>query len=68
MKSSMIVLAVSLLVGSDPGFGAAANCESLEAQRDRAYQQLRRPHGAAAANRLHARVRSLNERIAALCR
>jgi hypothetical protein len=68
MKLSIMIIAACLLVGSTSGVSAADNCDSLEAQRQRAYQQLRRPHGAAAANRLHARVRSLNERIAELCR
>jgi len=68
MKSSIMIIAACLLVGSTAGVSAADSCDSLEAQRQRAYQQLRRPHGADAANRLHARVRSLNERIAELCR
>lgn len=68
MKPSIMILAACLLVGRAPGVSAAVSCESLEAQRERTWQQLRRPHGAAAANRLHARIRSLNERIAALCR
>ncbi len=68
MKSPINILLVCLLVCSTSGARAASSCASLEAQRESVYQQLRRPHGVTAANRLHARLRSLNERIAALCR
>ncbi len=47
---------------------SAPDCSRLEASRERVWQQLRRPHSAEQANRLHARVRELNEQIAEHCR
>jgi hypothetical protein len=65
-RSLFLTLAISL---QTPVTSASApDCAHLEAQRDRAWQQLRKSHGAAQANRLHARVRHLNEQIAEHCR
>lgn len=43
-------------------------CERIERQQQRVMQQLRRPHGAAAANRLHQRWRELREQAVTHCR
>lgn len=43
-------------------------CERIERQQQRVMQQLRRPHGAAAANRLHQRRRELQQQAVAQCR
>lgn len=62
-----LALALCILLPTAPAGASAPDCSRLEAQRDRAWQQLRKSHGAAQANRLHARVRQLNEQIAEHC-
>ena len=60
-------LVVALATIAVQARASAPDCARLEAARDRAWQQLRHGHGAATANRLHARIRALNEQIAQHC-
>lgn len=55
---------------TSPASGAdrPAACERIERQQQRLMQQLRRPHGAAAANRLHQRRRDLQAQAVKHCR
>ena len=68
MKSRVIAAIVLILSTDSFAQAAQPDCQKLEAARARAWQQLRKSHSAATANRLHARVRTLNEQIAQYCR
>ncbi len=68
MKLTTFLAALALSIPLIPAASAAPDCARLEAARERTWQQLRRGHTAAQANRLHAKIRQLNEQIAAHCR
>ncbi|MCG3169293.1 MAG: hypothetical protein CALGDGBN_00811 [Pseudomonadales bacterium] len=64
-----IVIVVSLTFAPTPAAaGTGSDCSRWEQQRQQLRQQLRRPHSAAQANRLHQRLRELGSRIAHGCR
>lgn len=66
----LIVCLVCTCAYTNPASGAErlSACERIERQQQRVMQQLRRPHGAAAANRLHQRWRELREQAVTHCR
>jgi len=70
MYRLILVFVLAFCAGLPSPYAAATpdSCARLEQERQRIYQQLRRAHGIAAANRLHARLRELNSRIAHECR
>ena len=45
-----------------------SHCERLEAERDRIYAQLRKPHSVSRARTLKARLREIRSRLAHECR
>ena len=64
-----ILILVSLTFTAAPAAAEGGNdCTRWEQQRQQLRQQLRRPHSAAQANRLHQRLRELGSRIAHGCR
>jgi hypothetical protein len=64
----VFIIVLSVFACCAPGVAGAGECQRWEQQRERAQQQLRRPHSAAQANRLKARIRELHARIAHDCR
>jgi hypothetical protein len=68
LRIVLSMLVVILCSAAGQAAAAPAACERLEQQRDRLYQQLRRPHSAQRGNQLRARLRDLTFRIGHECR